>query len=138
VVDMAGEWECYEEPWPRKVYIKVRAVAWSCEHGETKKAGNRVTPTSMRIWHSVSNHRHHHDPNSFNGRRASHAHFDYLSAAVVDESTPLLFFANCCHQTCPILAGVSKDRGVGLNGDYTCKESITWGRNQQSRFGKGK
>jgi len=40
----------------------------------------------------------------------------------------------CCHQMCPILAGVSS----GLNGDYTCKESITWGRNQQSRFGKGK
>jgi hypothetical protein len=57
---------------------------------ETKKAGNRVTPTSMRIWHSVSNHRHHRD---LNGRRASHAHFGYLSAAVVDESMPLLLLS---------------------------------------------
>ena len=126
---MAGEWECYEEPWPRKVYIKVRAVARSCEHGERKnsnEAGNRVTPTSMRIWHSVSNRRQHHDPYSFNGRRASHANFDYLSAAVVEDSI------NCCHQTCPILAGgVSifySKTGGRLNGDpnYTYKERITW------------
>ena len=106
---MAGEWECYEEPWSRKVYIKVLAVGRSCEHGSEESRKPR-DPTSMRIWHSVSNHRHHRD---LNGRRASHAHFDYLSAAVVDESTPLLFFANCCHQES---AFVLKDRG---------KESIT-------------